>query len=197
MSALVETKSDLERRVEAMANKGDVKHVSKWLALVLGGILCISSVSPVYAMGMLFQNVEEGLKTEGELLVQDTSSELSQYEEVTIYDEGEISEIYLDMTNLLSSVISVDTSIPANTRAMLKAQEMVVGDEVSFLIVCSDPDVTFRVGIRNVDTNVLTYVEGTDTLDYKFTVKEAGTYRAVIHNLGANTTDFEGIVVYP
>jgi hypothetical protein len=74
---------------------------------------------------------------------------------------------------------------------------MRVGDIVSITIQCDNPDVPFWIGIKNVNTNVARYVSGTDFLVRRFTVNEAGTYRAFVENVSDTDAEFYGSMIYP
>ena len=203
ISGLANSANSIERRLEVMRKRKGRGYASKWAVLSLCLILMTVSVMPAYAMMDYVAGVEEQWLAETEIKLYDadpavTSAEDMLVEFTVLEDTMENPEV--DMSNsvsMYSSMVTIDLTGEANTRYSFKPQYMRVGDRVTITVECSDPSVVFWIGIKNVNTNVARYVEGTDLLHHSFIVNEAGTYRVFVENRSNTEADFLGSGIYP
>jgi hypothetical protein len=203
ISGLANSANSIERRLEVMRKRKGRGYASKWAVLSLCLILMTVSVMPAYAMMDYVAGVEEQWLAETEIKLYDadpavTSAEDALVEFTVVEDTVDREEVYMDdEISTYTSVVTVDITGEAHTRYSFKPQYMRVGDIVSITIQCDNPDVPFWIGIKNVNTNVARYVSGTDFLVHRFTVNEAGTYRAFVENVSDTDAEFYGSMIYP
>lgn len=178
-------------------------YASKWAVLSLCLILMTVSVMPAYAMMDYVAGVEEQWLAETEIVL-DESDDAAALANDTLVEftivENTVENPEVDMSDGVSpytSVVTIDLTGEANTRYSFKPQYMRVGDEVSIMVRCNNPSVTFWIGIKNVNTNVARYVQGTEYLYHLFTINEAGTYRVFVENRSDIEAEFIGSGMYP
>ena len=197
-ASIMETKSFLVWRIEMIAKKKKMRTAPKWAVLMICMILVMGAALPAYAAADKIVEIEEAWIASKEVKI-DVSGEPRK--EVTVYsvlDEGAPNEVYMDEEiSTYSSVINVDITIAANTRVLYSARAVEEGEEIELFVNCSDSNVKFRVGIKNVDTEMMCYIEGTGTLTYAFAAPETGVYRPIVENLSGEEAEFKGMIVYP
>ena len=181
-----------------IANRKKVKKVSKRLAVIFGLVFVMCTTLSAYAVAdEVMEKQEEWIKSkeEGVDLSGESQMQTTIYEE---FDDGTTAEIYVNgSANTYSSLISVGETIAANTRCLYASQVLEEESEVTISVNCSDSSVIFRIGIKNEDTNMLYYIQGTGTLSYTFSAPVAGTYRAYVENTSNSVATFTGMIFYP
>ena len=200
-SGLGDSESSLIRRIETMKARKDCKRASKWTVLGICLLFSLVSVLPAYAMTDQVAKAEEKWMAEIELKQYDDTYAVSEDAAVELtMVEDTVENPQVDMSNdisMYSPLIVVDISAKANTRYNFKRQSMQVGDQVGFTIQCSDPNVTYWIGIKNMNTNVVRYTSGTGTVSHTFTINEAGPYITFVENRSNTEADFLGSIIYP
>lgn len=205
-SGLGDSDNRIIRRIEIMKERRTRGKASKWSIFGICLILVLLSVSPAYAMAKGVADAEEKWLAETEVVLDEaeavavaaSTGESALIEFTVLENNADHQEVYLDEgVSPYSSIVVIDITGKANTRYSFKAQSMQVGDEVTITVQCDNPNVVFWIGIKNVNTNVARYLEGTERLYHVFTINEAGTYRVFVENRSNTDAEFLGSGIYP
>lgn len=199
-SKLFERQRDnsLFRRIEAMKERRKYGKASKGLVLVLCMALVMVSTVPAYAMAEGIANAEEKMLRDAEVLNADSATQIDASEEICVVETGVINEVEINSgIDTYSTILTMDLTAEPYTRYSWKMQSMDAGQQVNIAIQCSDSDAVYWIGIKNVYTNVATYIQGTGALSHTFTISEDGTYRAFVENRSDGQVQFTGCAIYP
>lgn len=199
-SAFAENKSQLTRRIEAMANQNKWTKPKKW---VIGlGCSCLTALtiipSTAFAEGTA-RLQEAWLKAESV----ETEAEPQNLSDPTIEehsyanDDGVI-EIYIGDDEIMecSSCVNLDRTINSNTRIVCEYHEMAEDDLITITVKCNPSNAKYRIGIINKDTDKIDYITGTGKLIHGFEITESGTYSAYVENCDNSTIILEGAAIY-
>lgn len=197
-SAFAEKKNDLIRRIEIMVKVKEFERTKN--RVIAAGCACLLGISliPSVAFASAGAKLQETWLHAGETEIEDESQNWGDESlEEHGMDDGSVTEIYASdtgNTNKRSSVF-VET-VSKKTRLILNTVQMSKGDTIIISAKCSDKNITYRIGIKNNDTNTYTWIEGEGDLTHTFTIKTSGSYSAYVENRSNQSMDVEGSVVY-
>ena len=197
-SAFAEKKNDLIRRIEIMVKVKEFERTKN--RVIAAGCACLLGISliPSVAFASAGAKLQETWLHAGETEIEDEPQNWGDESlEEHGMDDGSVTEIYASdtgNTNKRSSVF-VET-VSKKTRLILNTVQMSKGDTIIISAKCSDKNITYRIGIKNNDTNTYTWIEGEGDLTHTFTIKTAGSYSAYVENRSNQSMDVEGSVVY-
>ncbi len=200
-SAFSENKSQLTRRIEAMANQSKWTKPKKWIIGL--GCSCLTALTiiptTVFAEGTArLQEAwlqAEAVETEAE--PQNLSDPTIEEHSYASEDDGVI-EIYLGDDNIMeySSSVNVEGTVDSNTRVVYEYHEMTDDDSISIVVKCTPSDAKYRIGIINKDSGKTDYITGTGLLSHTFIITESGTYSAYVENCSNSTITVDGFANY-
>ncbi len=197
-SAFAEKKNDLIRRIEIMVKVKKLERRKK--RVIAAGCACLLGISliPSVAFASAGAKLQEAWlraeETETEEEPQDWGDESIEEHGM---DDGSVTEIYasdLEGANKRSNDFA--ETISKNTRRMLQTAEMSAGDRIVISAECEDADITYRIGIKNMDTGSMTSISGREFLQHTFTIKTSGSYAAYVENSSSRSAYFSGGAIY-
>lgn len=197
-SAFAEKKNDLIRRIEIMVKVKEFERTKN--RGIAAGCACLLGISliPSVAFASAGAKLQETWLHAGETEIEDEPQNWGDESlEEHGMDDGSVTEIYASdtgNTNKRSSVF-VET-VSKKTRLILNTVQMSKGDTIIISAKCSDKNITYRIGIKNNDTNTYTWIEGEGDLTHTFTIKTSGSYSAYVENRSSQSMDVEGSVIY-
>lgn len=195
-SALCKSKKDLFKRLECMARR---KKCKKWVSIMSCLILLIFTGVPSYA-------ASEGIARANEKWIEKTEipTEVGEIDfgvmesNSTVAEETDVEEIDLTLINEIESIstdITLDCKIKANTRVLYKWQDMQAGDEVVVSAKCSDSNIVYRIGIRDTAGNLF-YRQGSGNMSHIFEISSDGEYTVFVENRSSSAMQVTGWVKY-
>ncbi len=194
-SAFAEKKEDMIRRIEIMAKVKKLERRKN--RMVAAGCACLLGISliPSVAFASAGAKLQEAWLRAEEV---GTEAEPQDWRDESIeehgMDDGTVTEVYASDMNERSSLFA--ETVSKKTRLILNTVQMSKGDTIIFSAKCSNPDLSYRIGIRNNGTGVYTWIEGQGSLYHVFTIKTAGSYSAYVENRSSQSMDLEGSVIY-
>lgn len=186
--ALVDSRSNYERRVKYMSEYLSQRKMKKRLAVVLSvGFLLGSSMTALAAGNELTDAYEEITKE-----TSDSASDIAMqnmdeqtFEELCrAYDLDPDKVVMMEDDNIepRGHVFNVQWHVPADTTYMTSGFRESEGDEVSVLVAGTPEDITFQTGIKDPN-ELMRYVEGEDVVLHTFDIEINGRYYFFVTNL--------------
>ncbi len=197
-SAFAQKNKDMIRRIEIMVKIKQFERTKN--RVIAAGCACLLGISliPSVAFASAGAKLQEAWLHAGETEIEDEPQDWGDESlEEHGMDDGSVVEIYASdagNTNKRSSVF-VET-VSKKTRLILNTVQMSKGDTIIISAKCSDKNITYRIGIKNNDTNTYTWIEGEGDLTHTFTIKTSGSYSTYVEDCSSQSMDVEGSVVY-
>ena len=195
-SALCKSKKDLFRRLECMVKR---KNYKKWTSIMSCLVLSMLAAVPSYAASEGIARANEKWIANTEMATEVQEIDFRAMENIsTVAEENGIEEIDLTLENEvtpISTEITLDYTIKANTRVLYRWQDMQAGDEVVVSTRCSDSSIVYRIGIRDTAGN-LTYRQGSGSMSHIFEVPSDGEYTVYVENRSSSSMQVTGWARY-
>lgn len=189
--ALVDTRSDYERRVAFMNEYGKHGGMKKSMALVLALCFLMGSNFTSLAAGAGVADLYEG--------VAEATSEINVLKDMdNNVDENrkaaeELARTYnLDLEDIVmmdntgietyGRVKYIDWNVRAGKTYMSTGFSEIAGSEATILVAGDPKDITFLAGLKDPN-NIMNCVKGSDIVDYTFTIEIQGRYYFFVINL--------------
>ena len=197
-SAFAEIKKDIIRRIEIMAEEKKFKHMKK--RKIAAGCACLLGLSLIPSLAFASSAAE---LQEAWIRAEETETEEKpQYwddesiEEYGTDDDG-VAEVYVsDMDNKTRSSEYFAETVSKNTRKIFKTVQMSANECIAIDAECEDNSITYRIGIKNIDTGTLTFISGQGLLIHTFTIKTSGNYAAYVENSSNSSAYIKGFISY-
>lgn len=196
-SAFCEIKHHVLRRIELMLKLKNVKKPTAKAALLSVVTLVAMTFAPSYVMAEQTAGFEENLIDRKAVQI-DVDTQSSDDVEVMVgsaINDGVTDIELMPGVMPLSEVINIDMEIEPNTRISWPSRSFSYGDEIRIAISC-DKDITYRIGIKNINTLTTWYIEGSGMLAHTFTVPSDGPFCAYVENCSDEYANFSGFAVY-
>ena len=199
-SAISGSKKLFFRRVENMKQSRKLKPMKSVSMVLCCLVLVVCSTVPAYAAtnegAKLYDRWMESTEIEIELEKVDYSSEDNVITEI---DKGDVVEVEApqngEMVGSKDSRI-LDATIVAKESRLYEYRTMQVGDQMIIVTTCDDRNVNYRVGIKNLSTNKVKYIEGSGILVQELTITEAGAYCVYVENCSNVAMEVVGSAIY-
>lgn len=195
-SALCKSKKDLFRRLEGMVR--GKKHKKRTVAASCL-ILSMLAVIPSYAASEGVARMNEKWIAETEVATEVEAVDYHALEKTAKASEDEsVEEIDLTLEGEvipLSTEVTLDYTIKANTRVLYNWWELKKGKTVFVSAKCNDSSITYRIGIKDSDGN-MTYKEGNGNMNHIFTVSSDGKYAVYVENRSNTSMQVTGWARY-
>jgi len=191
--ALIDDRSNYERRVAAMSEYHMSGGIKKGMALVLtAGFLLGSSFTSLaagagvsgaytgYAEATSEWNSREGLDSVDQRAINELASTYN-------FDPEDI--VIMDDVNMegRGRTIDIDWNVPAGKTYMSVGFSEDVGNQVTIFVVGDPTDVIFWTGLQDPDF-VMNYVEGSDIVDVTFDIEIEGRHYFFVKNWSETET---------
>lgn len=185
--ALVDDRSNYERRVAAMSEYHVSGGIRKSMSLMLAAVFLLGSSFTSLAAGAGVSGAYEGYA--------EATSEWSSKGEINSIDQQAIIElaktynldpediVIMDDINMdgRGRTVDIDWNVRAGKTYMSVGFTEEVGDEVTIFVVGDPADITFWTGLKDPD-NIMNYVEGNDIVDATFEIEMKGRYYFFVKN---------------
>lgn len=195
-SALFESKAELERRIEEMKKRKNTLKLKSKMMVGCSALLILCAVIPAYAASEKVATWEEVWREQYTV-----ATEIEPHATEGIVrerDNGSVREMWVEnAVAMYGTAVQIELEAVANTRYLYSERELNAGDSIVIAVTSNDSSAPFKVGIKNLDTNELMYVSGTNTLVGTFTAETTGTYCAYIENNAQYKVSFTGSIIYP
>lgn len=200
ITALRESKHMTIRRIKAMVQAKKMKKPKGWMLTASCAGLLAAALLPASAVSAQVIAWEEGRIYASEDATQVEATELENSGEVhTAYAEDDPSVIEVDLTGeaaLYSNAVNIDRYISQNIRVLIHEQSMSRGDKISIVVSCSNDGAVYRVGVKNMDTGVMKYVEGSGGQTFVYSIPSNGRYSAYVENRSNQIIKVTGTALY-
>lgn len=186
--ALVDSRSNYERRVKYMSEYLSQGKMKKRLAVVLSvGFLLGSSMTALAAGNELTDAYEDITKETSEktsILTMENTDEQTFEELCRAYDLDPDKVVMMEDDNIEARgrVFNVEWDVPADTTYMTSGFRESEGDEVSVTVAGTPEDITFQTGIKDPN-EIMIYVEGEDVVFHTFDIEINGRYYFFVTNM--------------
>ncbi len=202
ISAFAEAKKDVIRRIEIMAKEKKFKHMKK--RAMAAGCACLLGISlvPSLAFASTAARLQEAWMRMEETSTEEESQEWSddwsdESIEICGTDDDGVMEVYMsDMDNKTKSSNTFEETVSKNTRQLFVSVQMSAGESILISADCEDKNITYRIGIKNMDTGTLTSISGQGLLIHTFTIKSGGNYAAYVENSSNRSAHIKGFISY-
>lgn len=200
-SAFSENKSQLTRRIEAMANQNKWTKPKKWVIGLGCSCLMALTIIPSTAFAEGTARLQEAwIRAEG-IEIEDEPQNLSDptIEEHSYANEDDgVIEIYVGDDEIMkySSSVELGRTINSNTRVVYEYHDMTEDNSITITVICSPSNAKYRIGIINKDSGKTDYITGTGKLNHDFIITESGTYSAYVENCSNSTITVDGFAYY-
>jgi len=192
-ATLVETGLSLEYRIKEMSRRRRLIRMSGKGIFACVLLFVMTAAVPTLAMAKSVVYVDEALKSSFEIQIMEETQEQEQY--LCGIDDGSVEE--LEGTPGDERMIPINVEVPGGVRQLFSETALSSGDVVMVTVACEDNESIFRVGVKNMETGQLFYLEGSGGLVLKFTSEADGIYCAYIENCEDRAVLFEGMIMNP
>lgn len=198
LTALCESKKTIIGRLQMMTQAKKFKKPKKWTVAVTCIGLTISSLVPSGIVSARVIAAEENRIYASEVEQQYVMEDLENSGEVkTGIADGNVTEIDLSKdVSERSSTVSIDSKIEKSTRVLYQYKKLTSGDKIIISTSCKDENAIYRIGVKNKDTDTLSYVEGKGVLTFTYSVTADGNYSAYVENRSDQTIAVSGSAIY-
>lgn len=183
-----------------MVQAKKMKKPKGWMLTASCAGLLAAALLPASAVSAQVIAWEEGRIYASEDATQVEATELENSGEVhTAYAEDDPSVIEVDLTGeaaLYSNAVNIDRYISQNIRVLIHEQSMSRGDKISIVVSCSNDGAVYRVGVKNMDTGVMKYVEGSGGQTFVYSIPSNGRYSAYVENRSNQIIKVTGTALY-
>ena len=193
-ATLFESKSSLIRRIEEMKNRGKDGKVDHRKLIIVGAILMVIALNIAYLVSEVIADYEENWIYGTESGTKEEENGWSDGEEIRgEQDDSPEEDIAVEQLSY-SSMMTIDFAAKGNTRYLYQNQYYQAGDTVLIFAGNSDDTALFRVGLKNMNSGELIYVEGCQTLIHTFFINNAGDYRVFVQNCSDRAVTVGGCI---
>lgn len=186
--ALVDDRSHYERRVAAMSEYRRSGGIKKGVAMMLAACFLLGSSFTSLAAGAGVTGAYEGFA--------EATSEKYSMRNIDAADQeamNELARLYnLDPDDIVimddmsfegrGRTINIQWKVRAGKTYMSGGFSEDEGNEVNVYVVGDPADITFQTGLKDPD-NIMNYIEGSDTLNFIYTVAADGRHYFFVVNL--------------
>ena len=192
-ATLVETGLSLESRITEMSRRRKLIGMSgRWIfACVM--LFVMAAAVPTLAMAQSVVYLDESLRASSEIQIMEETQEPETY--LRGLDDGSVEEVQGAHSD--ERMVQIDMEVPAGARQLFSETELSAGDMMMITVACGDNEMTFRAGVKNVETGELIYMEGSGGLMLNFTPEADGIYGAYIENREEIPVVYEGLIMNP
>lgn len=186
--ALVDTKSNYERRVEFMSEYRMHGCMKKGAALVLSACFLFgSSMTALAAGGELtdaYVGIAETTSEKAPASLQESMDEQTFEEICRAYDldPNKVVMIGDDSVEPYGLTFDVVWNVPADRTYMTSGFNESVGDQVSILVTTDPDDITYQTGIKDPN-QIMHYIEGEGQIVHTFDIEIDGRYYFFVTNM--------------
>lgn len=186
--ALVDTKSNYERRVIFMSEYRKHGCMKKGAALVLSACFLFGSSMTALAAGGELTDAYKGIAQETSDRASDLSMSDADYQAMQEIcraydlDPNKVVMIGDDDIEPYSLTFNIVWHVPADTTYMTSGFNESNGDQVSILVTTDPDDITYQTGIKDPN-QLMRYVEGEGQVVHTFDIEIDGRYYFFVTNM--------------
>lgn len=186
--ALVDTKSNYERRVEFMSEYRKHGCMKKGAALVLSACFLFgSSLTALAAGGELtdaYRGIAQETSEKAPVSFQENVDEQALEEICRTYDLDPNKVVMIGDDNVEPCSLTFDVTwhVPADTTYMTSGFRESNGDQVSIVVATDPDDMTYQTGLKDPH-QIMHYLEGEGVIMYTFDIEIDGRYYFFVTNM--------------